>query len=160
MTTTGKLVVFVACVVGAGQVAAYTLEEQKQIKTNQDNLAEAVTKMNRDCGAKITAEYDLKSEPKPEANHTIGTGYNLCASVTEGVAWACRHDDAKPTIVKKLKAVKCTYKDGSSPGTGDKHVAGKPDLVLKLQGTTLTATFDWGSSNISDTTGDWVMKNL
>jgi hypothetical protein len=155
-----KLAALVVFLGSIGTVAAYTLEEKKEIKRNQQNLTDSVAKMQKACGAKIKADYDLKSEAKPEAGHDVGTGYNLCAAVVDGETWVCGKDDARPTVVKKLKSIKCNYKDGSSSGVGAKHVEGKPDTILKLQGSTLKATFDWQSANIEHETGDWVMKHL
>jgi hypothetical protein len=72
-------------------------EEKERIKQSQKELADAITKLNAECGTQIKATYDLNSEPKENIPQSgwAGWGYSICGSIADGVRRTCEFKKTK-----------------------------------------------------------------
>jgi hypothetical protein len=121
----------------------------------KDKFDERLATMNHQCGSKITATYDLKSEV---GGREPGTGYEYCQSVLDGVADACKDEDAKAIVVAKLKTVSCKMDAQSSKKM---HEVSEKTRVLKFldisfANGTLSAVYDFNTANIDSETAEFV----
>ena len=124
-----------------------------------DPRAEAFQKqvvaLDEKCGSKITATYDIKSEL---AGREAGTGYEYCGEIVDAVADVCSDDDAKAILVAKLKTVSCKMEAGSTKKMNDLHDKnhGGKYLDVNFANGTLTAVFDFSSSNLGSETSRYL----
>lgn len=119
----------------------------------QQSFNDAVKDMNQKCGTKITATFDMKSEPA-NSSRAKGTGYSYCQGIIDGVVSTCDDIDARPEIPKRLKTINCSYEEGAHSKT--EH--GGP--IISSKDGVMTVKYDWDSANMNTETSDYIMDKL
>ena len=158
---------------------AQSLADQKEMKEQEQKLANAVLKMNEACGTKIPATFDWASAtkanaemPKPavDGDRQWLQGPNYCAGYVEGIASICVDEPpAKSAVAQKIKRVECKFdasvtKKKSGPLGASSDVAGTPPvphlfIAIGKDGT-VKVSYDWFVANIRDEMRNWVRTKL
>lgn len=132
-------------------LARFALAQDPDKKEGDDRLAEAAKALTTACGAKIAVSYDWNSEAASPGKPAY-QGPVYCESIIKGLTTGCSDPVAKPVIVELIQKVSCRIEVGVSKRT--------EGPVLTLGGTTVSAAYDWSSSNLESESYRWLMKAM
>jgi hypothetical protein len=162
-TTVPWLLVLVAGIARAGSI-----DDAKSIKEGKEEFAKRVQDLNQKCGSKIAASFDEKTTlpAVPEKTYTVGAPWYTCGWVLDGMGMLCADPDAKEVLLKKVKSVKCSMRDGvhekmrkqCNKASGTAATICNQEYSLK--GDTFNAVFDRDPANVDIETRDWLKSNL
>lgn len=142
-------VMFLAVVLPA--VLAVASDEEDRQRGNED-LASSAQELNTSCGTKVAVTYDWASEgPSPGKPAYQGPIY--CQGIIKNLTSTCTDTTAKAALVESIKSVRCRLEPGASKKVAD-------GAVMTMAGTTLTASYDWNSSNLESEAYTWLTKRL
>ena len=152
---------FMIMVVGLFTVSLTSSAESLQDKQNREKALtgkshkHALEDAAKKCGKDIGMEVNWDSfAGKYDGGHKEGSAAGYCVTVMDGVCNVCEKGaDAKAAVAGKVTKVHCSYKEGVT-------TKGFPTDGLKLNGTTLEATYDWKTGNIQDGTKSFLMGKL
>lgn len=117
-------------------------------------LAEAVGRFNEQCSASLAVSYDWASEAAAPGKPAY-QGPIYCKSIVEGLTSGCADPDAKAIAAAQLKTLACRYEAGVSK---KKELDPYGGPLLVWSGTSLTASYDWASSNLEVEAGKWAAR--
>jgi len=152
----------------AGIARAGSIDDAKSIKEGKAEFDKHVQDMNQKCGSKIAATFDDKTTlpALPEKTYKVGDPYYVCGWVLDGVAQLCSDPDAKAVLLKKVKSVKCSMREG----VGEKmrkicnkasgHAATNCNQEYSVKGDTFSAVYDRNPANVDTETTEWLKSNL
>jgi hypothetical protein len=124
---------------------AESLEEKKKHNYEQEQIDKSADSTDQRCGTKITGQFDWKGTKLEDFSTNSPSGY--CEAAFNALSLVCDDKDGKEAVQKKVKKVLCKF-------------GGKDKRAIKLNGSTLEFTIDWGAANNDDYVKDFLMKKL
>ena len=152
----------------AGIARAGSIDDAKSIKEGKAEFAKHLQDLNQKCGSKIAATFDDKTTlpAVPEKTYKVGDPWYTCGWVLDGVSALCSDPDAKAVLLKKVKSVKCSMREGvgekmrkiCNKATG--NAATNCNQEYSVKGDTFSAVYDRTPANVDTETADWLRSNL